>query len=365
MADSASNEPEITQPVGTVYVGAARFAPNAPAEHRGGLFRLRPDGSDWERLGKGLPDAPQVRAVVTRPDDCSVVYAGVHDGPYRSTDGGTTWQRLGFEPTSQAVWSFAFDPADHETMYLGVGPSFLYRSTNAGDTWSLLPSAAIAERLDMGFPTRLISIAIDPLDSRSIYAGVEVGGVMHSADGGDTWSDCSPDLIRLADEHPHLRSRLLSETELEGMLDTHALALSSAASGQVFLANRMGLFTSHDQGVTWSDLQVGDHSPLTYCREVKVSPHDPKVLFACFSDEAQGVTGSLYRSDNLGSSWHRFDRVTPLSTMMKVAFHPGSADEVWCATRDGEVFGTGDGGEHWTEHPLPAGGRDIYSICVA
>lgn len=349
---------------GRVFVGASRFAPNAPAEHLGGFFRMQPGESGWQSLTNGLPERPQVRAVAVHPDDPSVVYAGVHDGPYRSTDGGDSWERLGFGPVDQPAWSIAFDPDDAATMYLGVGPAMLYRSTDSGDSWAPVAGAAIEERLDMGFPTRMISIAVDPTDRGSIYAGVEVGGVMHSADGGESWADCSPDLIRLADEHPQLRNRLLSDTEIEGMLDTHALAVSSAAPGRAFLANRMGLFSSVDGGRTWNDLQVGDHSPLTYCREVKVSPIDPNVLYACFSDEAQGVAGSLYRSDDLGSTWNRFDQVTPTSTMMKVAPNPADGDEVWCATRDGDVYGTTDGGATWNEHPLPTGGRDVYAICA-
>ena len=353
----------MTATKGRVFVGASRYAPNAPAEHLGGFFRMNVGDEGWESLTIGLPERPQVRAVAVHPDDPSVIYAGVHDGPYRSTDGGDTWERLGFAPTDQPVWSIAFDPNDARVMYLGVGPAMLYRSDDGGDNWTLVSGAAIEERLQMGFPTRMISIAIDPTDAGSIFAGVEVGGVMHSADGGETWTDCSPDLIRLADENPRLRNRLLSDTEREGMLDTHALAMSSAAPGRAFLANRMGLFSSPDGGESWSDLEVGNHSPLTYCREVKVSPHDPNVLFACFSDEAQGVAGSLYRSGDLGDTWDRYDRVTPTSTMMKVAPNPADVDEVWCATRDGDVYATSDGGESWSQHPLPTGGRDVYAIC--
>lgn len=349
--------------VGRVFVGASRFAPNAPAEHLGGFFRLNPGDEAWTSLTRGLPEAPQVRTVVVHPDDPSVVYAGVHDGPYRSTDGGDTWERLDF-PVALPVWAFAFDPTNSRVLYCGIGPSRLYRSGDGGDSWAELAAATIPERLDMGFPTRLISIAVDPTDPASIYAGVEVGGVMHSPDGGETWADCSGDLVRLATERPELRSQLLSDTWLEGMLDTHALVVSAAAPGRPFLGNRMGLFQSDDQGGHWNDLQVGNHSPLTYCRHVIVSPHDPGTLLACFSDEAQGKTGSVWRSEDLGRSWRRFDRVEPRSTMMKIEQSPLDPDQAWCATREGEVFATPDGGTTWTAHPLPTGGRDVYALCV-
>lgn len=97
----------------------------------------------------------------------------------------------------------------------------------------------------MAFPMRVIRLAIDPSNAHHISAALEVGGVIHSQDGGDTWSDCTPGLLTLA-ERPHLRSQLGSDTEVEGMMDAHAVTVSAAPSGAVFLANRMGLFRNTD-----------------------------------------------------------------------------------------------------------------------
>ena len=41
---------------------------------------------------------------------------------------------------------------------------------------------------------------------------------------------------------------------------------------------------------------MGRFSPLTYSRDVRVSPHDPRVLYACLSPAARSEDGSLYRS---------------------------------------------------------------------
>lgn len=344
-----------------VFVGAAPFSPKAPPHHRGGLYRLTAGRDGWDTLTEGLPASPAVRAVVVHPSDPDVVYAGTQDGPYRSVDGGDSWQRLGFPSPGLDVWSLVFQPGDPQTLYCGTGPASLYRSTDGGDSWARLESAVLPERLDMGFPTRLIDVAIDPTNPATLFAGVEVGGVLCSCDGGSTWSDCTVPLIELA-EQPHLRSRIGSDTEIEGMLDTHALAMSAARPGVAFLGVRMGVFRTEDCGATWQDLDVGAFSPLTYCRDVIVAPTDPSVLYACLSDEALGKTGSLWRSDDTGESWRRFDSVTCDSTLMQVAAHPTDPDQVWCATRGGQVFATLDAGATWSSHPLPSGGRDVYAI---
>ena len=53
---------------------------------------------------------------------------------------------------------------------------------------------------------------------------------MRSLDAGETWSDCSAELLALA-ELPHLKSRIGSDTDAEGMLDAHALGVSAALPG--------------------------------------------------------------------------------------------------------------------------------------
>ncbi|MDH4144664.1 MAG: hypothetical protein OEY23_05780 [Acidimicrobiia bacterium] len=343
-----------------VFVGASRFAPNAPDDHRGGLYRLRADGG-WDELTEGLPERPQVRALQIHPEHPEVVFAGAQDGPYRSQDGGDTWERLDFPGAGLPVWSFAVDPFAPDTIYAGVGPAAAYRSDDAGTTWTHLEAAVMENRVDMGFPTRMICLTPDPSRPGALYAGVEVGGVMRTEDGGATWADVTGPLVRMADDDRY-RSRIGSDTDIEGMCDTHAITMTPAAPGSAFLGVRMGVFRTDDGGASWYDIEVGRTSPLTYCRDVRVSPVEPSVVYGCFSDEALGQAGSLYRSDDIGATWRRYDRVAPVSTMMRVAMSPTDPDEVWCATRRGDVYGTRDGGETWLETRLPTGGRDVYAM---
>jgi photosystem II stability/assembly factor-like uncharacterized protein len=204
-------------------------------------------------------------------------------------------------------------------------------------------------------------LAVDP-NADHVYATLEVGGVIRSLDGGESWDDCSDGLLELA-QRPHLKSRIQSDTENEGMMDGHALCLSAAAPGTVYLAVRMGLFRSSDRGASWQDMEVGRFSPLTYSRDVRVSPQDPRVLYACLSPAARSEDGSLYRSNNLGETWTRFDHgIKAAATMMAVALHPRDADEVHCVSRCGQLFSTRDGGKTWRENRLPEGVRDVYAV---
>jgi photosystem II stability/assembly factor-like uncharacterized protein len=195
-----------------------------------------------------------------------------------------------------------------------------------------------------------------------IFAVLEVSGVMRSIDGGESWSDCSADLLRLAEAEPRLRSKLVSDTEAEGMLDGHAVCTSSVDPDSIIIAVRMGLFRSKDQGKTWQDMRVDRFSPFTYGRDIKVSPQDPNTLYACLSVAASSKDGALYRSQDVGKTWQRFDKVTPHGTLMSVGLHHADAKQVYVAARYGEVFGTQDGGESWLEMPLLQGVQHIYAL---
>jgi hypothetical protein len=61
---------------------------------RGGLFRTTPEDGVWEELENGLPELVETHALSVDPRDADVIYAGTQDGPYRSTDGGSRWERL-------------------------------------------------------------------------------------------------------------------------------------------------------------------------------------------------------------------------------------------------------------------------------
>ena len=345
-----------------VYVGVPQWTAIERVGTLGGLFRQEVGTSEWQHLTTGLPDKVEVRTIAIHPRDPHVIYVGTQYGPYRSADGGEQWERLPFPDQGGVVWTIVFHPQNPQILYLGTAPPAIYRSEDGGEHWRRLPIVATAGAVRMGFPMRVIRLAIDPNNASTIYAALEVGGVIRSHDGGNTWSDCTPALLTLA-AHPHLRSRLGSDTEVEGMLDAHAVAVSATRPETVFLANRMGLFRSVDQGRNWQELEIWRFSPFAYGRDIQTVPADPSTLYAALSPAAMSQTGAIYRSQNLGETWHRFDHdVTPRRTMMSVAVSRQDTRCVYGVNSIGQVFGTRDGGETWHEFSLPAGLRNVYTI---
>ncbi|HEY5300098.1 MAG TPA: hypothetical protein VIJ55_05425 [Acetobacteraceae bacterium] len=322
----------------------------------GGVFR-REAGGGWGRTLEA-----DVQAITPDPRNSDIMLAGTTDGAYRSTDRGRSWRPV--RGTDTQIWSIAFDPSDARTVYAGASPVAVYRSEDGGESFRKLPSPEVAERIKMSFACRVMRIAPHPTRRGALYAALEAGGAMRSADGGEHWEDCGEDLTRLA-TLPHLKSGLVSGNDAEGMLDGHAVATSAAEPGRVFLAVRMGLFSSDDQGRSWQDIGVGKISPHTYGRDLRVSPHDPKVMYAALSPAFSSGTGSLWRSADAGRNWARFDKTTPVNTAMAVALDPRDARCVYFAAKTGAVFGTEDGGESWAAVPLPDGGGEAFALACA
>lgn len=350
----------------SVFVGAGDWY-GAPDEvQTNGLFGFDAETQQWSPIAGGLPANAEVRFISVRPDRPRTIYAGTNEGPYVSDDGGESWRALplpeGTSAEEQVVWSICLDPNDPETIYVGTQGTAVFRSRNGGGDWLRLDIEAPEGVCMADFPMRVIRIAVAKHDSNHILVAFEIGGLVRSLDGGESWQSCNKTLLEMT-EDPRLKSAIVSDDENEGMMDSHALALSPGHPDTVWLANRMGLFRSDDAGAAWREQGIGKFSPLTYARDVIVSGHENDRMYAALSVAAMSDEGSLYRSDDFGETWSRFDNGCSIeSTLMVVAESVTSPERVYCAARRGQVFGTEDGGQSWKSYQLPGGVQGVYAI---
>jgi photosystem II stability/assembly factor-like uncharacterized protein len=341
-----------------IYVGVAGYFGKPDHTGKVGVFQRAAQGGDWRHVLGSV----ETFTVFVHPDNPELVFAGTSDGVWRSTDRGATFTRADLPDAGKQIWCLMVDSRDPRKMLAGASPIDVYRSEDTGQSWRKLPAPRIAEHCKGPFASRVMRLAQHPGKPNEIYAALEINGVMRSTDGGETWSDCSDGLIKLA-ELPHLMSKIVSDTTAEGMLDGHAVTINPADPDAVIVALRMGLFRTSDQGRSWQDMQIGRFSPTTYGRDVKASPTERNTLYAALSVAASSHDGGLYRSDDGGKSWKRFDKVQVHGTIMSIGLHPRDPAHVYLGARyDGEVFGTQDGGESWQAMPLPGEVQHIYSV---
>lgn len=312
------------------------------------LYRMEAGINQWQALTNGMPPAPQARAIAIHPQYPEVVFVGTQRGVYRSQDGGDGWQRMHL-PEGRIVWSLAFHPGNPKVMFLGTEGSDVYHSDDSGESWQYWSTIVNPDAVQMAFATRILGLAIEPADPNRMYAALEVGGAARSVDGGKTWQLVNRQFVGNVD-----------------LMDLHGIALGSPLADTLFIANRVGVWRSHDRGERWENLHLEKFSPICYSRGVQVAPHDPETLYACVGRNFGSEEGGVLRSTDLGDTWERFDRgVTVGSTTFGVAINAHHPEQVYFCTRRGQVFGTHDGGAIWHEHRLPEDADNVISVACA
>jgi photosystem II stability/assembly factor-like uncharacterized protein len=308
-----------------------------------GLFRSDDGGQTFTRRCRGMFVECDVRALAVHPGNPRVVYAGTSEGVYRSDDRGEQWLRLDSPLNQLVTWALLVSPHDPETIYAGTRPAHLFRSTDAGRTWTQL-GATIAQHCNNIVYNRATTIIPDPDDPRGLWAGIEIDAVRHSTDGGESW-------VRL---ESGLSSR-----------DIHGLAIVPGPGPRRILATTNNdLNVSTDEGRTWQPQEVGRLFEWPYCRGLAQKADDPRTLFLGNGDAPPGRVGALWRSGDAGRTW---EKVTlpgvPNSTVWGFAVHPVEPCLVLTYTVSGEVFQSGDGGGNWTKLPREFG--EIRSLLWA
>src|SRR5207248_5570105 len=164
------------------------------------------------------------------PADADTTYAGLRAGGVRRTgDGGDSWQDC--SPPEPGVFSLAVSAADG-AVYAGTEPSRVFRSDDCGATWDALDALLdLPSRPGWRFPPRPWTshvrwIAPSPHEAPLLLVGIELGGLMLSRDGGQTWEDHRPGAQR----------------------DVHALAWHPSAPGRAYEAGGGGAAWSRDGG---------------------------------------------------------------------------------------------------------------------
>ena len=126
---------------------------------------------------------------------------------------------------------------------------------------------------------------------------------------------------------------------------------------------RTFVLRSDDKGNNWDFIDISDISPIGYTRNLVLDPNDINTLYVSLGKAARSRHGGLIRSKDLGRTWCRIDGgIAATSTMMSLTINQQFPDNIYCATRDGQVFGTENGGTEWHNFHLPEGVKEVRAI---
>ena len=239
-------------------------------------------------------------------------------------------------------------PQDKGTWYVAVGSGNVWKTTNAGTTWSTT--------FDGEGSYSIGCITLDPNRPDTVWLGTgeNVGGrhvgygdgIYRSLDGGKNWENMG-----------------LKDSQHIGMIrvdprDSNVIFV--AAQGPLWSAGGdRGLFKSEDGGKTWNKILGGGE--YTGVNEVHLDPRNPDVMYASTHQRLRtvaalmngGPESGIHKSTDGGKTWRKLKSGLPEENMGKIglAISPQKPDVVYATIelerRSGGFWRSEDGGETW------------------
>jgi hypothetical protein len=182
----------------------------------------------------------------------------------------------------------------------------------------------------------VIALAISPGKPSVVLAGVELGAVVRSADGGQSWS-----------QHRQGAGR-----------DCHQLLFHSHASHWAYQAHGGGPAVSRDGGETWTQPRAG--LDRRYCINVAADPERPEIWYAVVAPVLKAHSANseavVVRSTG-GAAWQKLGGGLPDSFdhLPLLASDPVAPGQLYLASGRGEVWHSADYGDTWQRLSLNLG----------
>ena len=264
------------------------------------------DGLKLRAIGPALMSG-RIADIAIDPADPSTWYVAVGSGGvWKTVNAGTTWTPLFDEQASYSIGCVTIDPTNPHVIWVGTGENVggrhvgfgdgVYRSRDAGASW---------ENLGLKDSQHISKIVVHPEKPDVVWVAAQGPlwskggdrGLFKTTDGGKTWA------------------KVLGAGEWTGVTDVaidprnpdvlHAATWQRhrTVAGYVGGGPESGLHRSTDGGATWEKLKTGlPEGPLGKIG-LALSPQNPDVLYAAI--ETNRRTGAVYRSTDRGSSWEK------------------------------------------------------------
>jgi photosystem II stability/assembly factor-like uncharacterized protein len=334
-----------------------------------GAFLLRSDAArtTWEVGGPYFPGRAIYGFAYDNRNGRNRFWAAVNSsfwGSYLSSsdDFGKTWSEpptynIKFPEETEAavkqIWQIALGHKEEpDTLYCGVEPAALFKSTDAGATWSLVRGLYDHPHRPKWQPGGgglcLHTILPDSSNNKRMHIAISTGGVYRTDDGGENW----------AVRNVGIRAQFLPPDQRypEFGQCVHKIVSHSANSNRMFLQNHWGLYRSDDGGDSWSDIANGVPSDFGFAMEI--DHHDPDSVFIIplESDEFRCTPEAklrVYRTKNAGASWEPLTNGLPQENSFETVLRDGLTGDglapmgLYFGTRSGKLFGSNDTGESW------------------
>jgi len=308
--------------------------------------------NDWLDAGGG-----ESGFIASLPTDPDIVFAGSYGGLLTRKDLRNGLERninpwplnpMGHDAKDSKFrmqWTFpiVISPHDPKTMY--VGSSVLFRTTNEGDSYDVIspdlsrhdprtlgPSGGpiTKDQTSVEYYGTVFAIAESPITKGVIWGGTDDGLVQLTRDGGKTWNNVTPPLLK---EREWARVSIIEASRFNP-----AVAYVAANRFQMD-DNEPYLFKTADYGKTWTRIdQSGKANGIPSGEFTRVIREDEERRGFLFAGTERGVWASL----DDGATWFSLRKNLPIVPVHDLAI------------RDGDLIAATHGRSFWVIDDLSA-----------
>ena len=308
-----------------------------------GIYKSTNGGQTFTHMG--LADTQTIGRILVHPTNPNIVYvaASGHEwtdnemrGVFKTTDGGTTWNKVLYKSPRTGAWDLVMDPANPEVIYASMWQRIRRK-------WS------------------------DP----RVEPGYGEGGVFKTTDGGKTWTDANAGLpapehrgrigIDIARSNPKVLYAFVDNYEpgvpaKEGERDAYGRPIFEAR------IKAAEVYRTDDAGATWKKVSdsnqfMTNHSG-TYgwvFGQIRVDPTNENTVYTMglglnVSTDGGKTFGTFANSRSIHSDHHGL-WIDPKNT------------QIIYSVNDGGFYSTEDAGKTW-KFAVSAGGAQFYNITV-
>ncbi|MCP4047460.1 MAG: glycosyl hydrolase, partial [Gammaproteobacteria bacterium] len=293
----------------------------------------------------------RIADIEVHPAKSSTWYLAVASGGvWKTTNAGISWTPIFDSQASYSIADVSLDPNNPDVVWVGTGENVsgrhvgwgdgVYKSTDAGKNWT---------NMGLKKSEHIGKILIDPRDSNTVYVASEgplwsAGGdrgLYKSIDGGGNWN-----LILEVDQNTGITDIEFHPTNPD-VIYAAAYERRRHVWGLLAGGPNGGIYKSSDAGGKWARITTGLPEGDVGKIGLAVTPANPDLVYATI--EADSENRGFYRSSDQGESWVKKNSYISGGTgphyYQELTASPQTADLVY--QMDVFMHVTRDGGSHF------------------
>ena len=333
-------------------MGTAAFAQSDEAEEKPALSSPTFDAFSLRNIGPAFMSG-RIADIAIVPDDPATWYVGVGSGGvWKTENAGTTWTSLFDGQGSYSIGSVALDPSVPGRVWVGTGENHggrhngfgdgIYKSNDGGATW---------KNMGLKASEHISKIIVHPEDPNTVWVASQgplwspggERGVFKTTDGGETWDA----VLTSENEYTGATDLLIdprNPDRLYAAMWQHHRTVAAYVGG----GPESGLWKSEDGGETWEELKTGLPDGNMGKIGLAISPMRPDVVYAAIELDLR--EGGVWKSTDRGASWEKMSDVVGGGTgphyYQELYASPHKFDLIYMVSNTTQI--SNDGGATWS-----------------